>query len=84
MQSLKPLKLNRAELVETLEELTRQLKTGRLAYEDRQWTVPEKIQAQIDLKEKKGRFIKIGLLEKQGSSHPVWYFDNHAKSGVST
>lgn len=55
MQSLKPLKLNRAELVRTLEELTRQLKAGKLEYEDRQWTVPENVQVQMDLKEKKGR-----------------------------
>ncbi|MFC1504947.1 GAK system XXXCH domain-containing protein [Thermodesulfobacteriota bacterium] len=62
MQSLKPLKLNRTELVETLEKLTRQLKAGTLGYEDRQWTVPEKIQTQIDLKEKKGRLTcKIKL-----------------------
>jgi XXXCH domain-containing protein len=62
MKSSKPIQLNRAELVQTLEELIHQLKAGSLAFEDRQWTVPEKIQSQIDLKEKKGRLsCKIKL-----------------------
>ena len=55
MQSAKQSQLDRAELIQALEDLVRQLKTGTLIFEGRQWTVPEKLQAQIELKEKKGR-----------------------------
>ena len=55
MQSTKKSRLGRAELIQALEDLVHQLKTGTLTFEGRQWTVPETLQAHIDLKEKKGR-----------------------------
>ena len=55
MQSAKQSRLSREELIQALEDLARQLKAGTLTFEGREWTVPEKLQAHIELKEKKGR-----------------------------
>lgn len=55
MQTFKKTRLKRGKLIETLEELVRQLKSGALLFNDHQWTVPEELEAHLELKEKKGR-----------------------------
>jgi len=48
--------MQRQELAEYLERLARQLRRGSFESGDRRWSIPDKLQAKISHKEKKGRF----------------------------
>jgi XXXCH domain-containing protein len=49
--------LSRQDLAERLEEWARGLRTGRMAVEGKTWSVPEKVAAELSLKEKKGGLV---------------------------
>ena len=46
---------NRLELAEYLEKIAGELRSGTIAADGRQWSIPETIQARVKHKEKKGR-----------------------------
>ncbi len=61
MRDKEGLLLSRGELADYLEQLSRQLRQGKLeTKEGRGWAVPPEIDAKIDFKEKKGR-LKVKL-----------------------
>ena len=49
--------LTRQNLADRLEEWARGLRTGRLEVEGKTWSVPEDVQAEMHLKEKKGSLV---------------------------
>ena len=49
--------LSRQDLAERLEELARGLRAGRMEVEGKTWGVPEKVAAEVHLKEKKGCLV---------------------------
>ena len=49
--------LTRQDLAERLEELARGLRTGKMEVEGRTWSVPERVAAEVHLKEKKGSLV---------------------------
>jgi XXXCH domain-containing protein len=49
--------LTRQALADRLEELARGLRTGKMAVEGQTWRVPEKVAAELHLKEKKGCLV---------------------------
>ena len=55
MKSTIKKEFNRLELADHLEKIARQLRSGTFDSGDRQWSVPETVEARIKHKEKKGR-----------------------------
>ena len=47
----------RGELADYLEDLAGQFRDGRLERDGAHWTIPERIEAKIGFKEKKGRLV---------------------------
>jgi XXXCH domain-containing protein len=55
MGDKKEKRLSRTKLADYLEDLSRQLRIGRLEAEGRTWTIPKSLDTKIQFKEKKGR-----------------------------
>jgi XXXCH domain-containing protein len=55
MSDKKEKKLSRSRLADYLEDLSRQLRSGKLEAEGRTWTIPKSLDTKIQFKEKKGR-----------------------------